>query len=168
MALQIFTTLLQRDTLPAVISRELEHEGTMMPQPYPYLHDVVPEAYHFYTDTERAFKRQRTWQFTPPNQGMMQNSNFAPNTSFDWICSVCGFKNRAMNEVCGGKGPMGCKTPRELGDAGPPPMFNQPSPSFGQASWGPASKSESGQWQSPTVFAFDDGVEFEVPGLMSG
>lgn len=28
-----------------------------------------------------------------------------------WTC-VCGFANKDSNEVCGGKGPMGCKKPR--------------------------------------------------------
>jgi len=27
----------------------------------------------------------------------------------EWSCEACGFANKAMNEVCGGKGPMGCK-----------------------------------------------------------
>lgn len=37
-----------------------------------------------------------------------------------WVCD-CGFKNRAVNNVCGGTGPMGCKKERPLyGDAGPP------------------------------------------------
>ena len=30
-----------------------------------------------------------------------------------WVCSECSFINRATNEVCGGKGPMGCKAPKE-------------------------------------------------------
>ena len=30
-----------------------------------------------------------------------------------WVCSECEFINRATNEVCGGKGPMGCKAPKE-------------------------------------------------------
>eukprot|EP01062_Namystynia_karyoxenos_P016729 TRINITY_DN16146_c1_g1_i1.p1 TRINITY_DN16146_c1_g1~~TRINITY_DN16146_c1_g1_i1.p1 ORF type:complete len:568 (+),score=134.18 TRINITY_DN16146_c1_g1_i1:132-1835(+) len=34
----------------------------------------------------------------------------------DWACT-CGFKNRARNTICGGKGgKMGCQTPREQGD----------------------------------------------------
>jgi len=33
-----------------------------------------------------------------------------------WQCP-CGFSNRATNDICGGKGPMGCNAPREL-DAG--------------------------------------------------
>jgi len=33
-----------------------------------------------------------------------------------WLCAACGFKNRAQNDVCGGAGPMGCKSPRD--DAG--------------------------------------------------
>jgi len=28
-----------------------------------------------------------------------------------WLCD-CGFKNKPINEVCGGKGPMGCNEPR--------------------------------------------------------
>lgn len=33
-----------------------------------------------------------------------------------WICD-CGFKNRAVNRVCGGTGPMGCKKDRPAGDS---------------------------------------------------
>lgn len=29
-----------------------------------------------------------------------------------WACSSCGFNNRPSNEVCGGAGPLGCKTPK--------------------------------------------------------
>lgn len=31
-----------------------------------------------------------------------------------WTCQ-CGFRNRDMNQVCGGNGPMGCKTPKPKG-----------------------------------------------------
>lgn len=34
-----------------------------------------------------------------------------------WTCQ-CGFRNRDMNQVCGGNGPMGCKTPKPKGAAG--------------------------------------------------
>eukprot|EP00931_Biecheleriopsis_adriatica_P054209 TRINITY_DN3187_c0_g1_i1.p1 TRINITY_DN3187_c0_g1~~TRINITY_DN3187_c0_g1_i1.p1 ORF type:complete len:293 (+),score=44.72 TRINITY_DN3187_c0_g1_i1:55-933(+) len=30
----------------------------------------------------------------------------------EWNCAACGFKNKATNEVCGGTGPMGCKSPK--------------------------------------------------------
>ena len=29
-----------------------------------------------------------------------------------WKCPTCGFNNKQANKVCGGKGDMGCKTPR--------------------------------------------------------
>mmetsp|Transcript_93807 Transcript_93807/g.148138 ORF Transcript_93807/g.148138 Transcript_93807/m.148138 type:complete len:248 (+) Transcript_93807:64-807(+) len=32
-----------------------------------------------------------------------------------WECSICGFKNKAINTVCGGTGAMGCKAPNPSG-----------------------------------------------------
>lgn len=32
----------------------------------------------------------------------------------EWSCEACGFNNKPMNEVCGGKGPMGCKNPKPM------------------------------------------------------
>lgn len=36
-----------------------------------------------------------------------------------WKCA-CGFTNRDTNDICGGKGPMGCKTPKESASLGTP------------------------------------------------
>eukprot|EP00928_Gymnodinium_smaydae_P072760 TRINITY_DN56058_c0_g1_i1.p1 TRINITY_DN56058_c0_g1~~TRINITY_DN56058_c0_g1_i1.p1 ORF type:complete len:328 (-),score=29.78 TRINITY_DN56058_c0_g1_i1:92-976(-) len=34
-------------------------------------------------------------------------------SSAEWKCDKCNFKNKSSNAVCGGVGPLGCKTPRE-------------------------------------------------------
>eukprot|EP00746_Dinoflagellata_sp_MGD_P133414 gnl/MRDRNA2_/MRDRNA2_67099_c0_seq1.p1 gnl/MRDRNA2_/MRDRNA2_67099_c0~~gnl/MRDRNA2_/MRDRNA2_67099_c0_seq1.p1 ORF type:complete len:315 (+),score=55.76 gnl/MRDRNA2_/MRDRNA2_67099_c0_seq1:2-946(+) len=42
-------------------------------------------------------------------KGMGKGSGLATDT---WTCSVCGFLNKQANEVCGGRGAMGCKAPK--------------------------------------------------------
>mmetsp|Transcript_71873 Transcript_71873/g.113871 ORF Transcript_71873/g.113871 Transcript_71873/m.113871 type:complete len:1139 (+) Transcript_71873:152-3568(+) len=37
------------------------------------------------------------------------------HSAMSWECSKCGFKNNAQNTVCGGSGPMGCKSPAPSG-----------------------------------------------------
>merc|ERR1712176_425428 len=48
---------------------------------------------------------------------LVRDSHSAPNQQQGgWVCRFCGFKNRATNEICGGKGQLGCKAPREEAD----------------------------------------------------
>jgi hypothetical protein len=47
----------------------------------------------------------------PSNSGQAGVTTLANGEDGPWICS-CGFKNKAINAVCGGVGPMGCKKPR--------------------------------------------------------
>lgn len=56
-----------------------------------------------------------------------------------WQCP-CGFKNKAMNSVCGGGGPMGCKAPRgqSLEGVGYGPARRKAAGSAGAASAGAA------------------------------
>eukprot|EP00746_Dinoflagellata_sp_MGD_P007902 gnl/MRDRNA2_/MRDRNA2_115734_c0_seq1.p1 gnl/MRDRNA2_/MRDRNA2_115734_c0~~gnl/MRDRNA2_/MRDRNA2_115734_c0_seq1.p1 ORF type:complete len:540 (+),score=80.07 gnl/MRDRNA2_/MRDRNA2_115734_c0_seq1:103-1722(+) len=37
-----------------------------------------------------------------------------------WICAICHFANSQLNSMCGGRGTLGCKTPRDQAIAGIP------------------------------------------------
>merc|ERR1712014_196364 len=59
----------------------------------------------------------------------------------EWACGQCGFKNHAKNQVCGGSGNMGCKTPRQF-QGGQLAIQNQPS----WANSGEAFSGEASAW----------------------
>lgn len=53
------------------------------------------------------------------NGGGKGASPYGAATGGKWPCLHCGFQNSPMNEVCGGKGPMGCKAPNPKAQAAP-------------------------------------------------
>jgi len=57
----------------------------------------------------------------PESAGQAAPSGRRASGAPDWLCS-CGFINRANNEVCGGKGPMGCKLARSEVEVGVEPQ----------------------------------------------
>jgi len=71
----------------------------------------------------------------------------------EWACNACGFANRAANDVCGGNGPMGCKTPRggmsgKGGKGGKMPMMMaQPVQSAFMQLFGKGGGGAGGSWQ---------------------
>lgn len=70
-----------------------------------------------------------------------------------WTCQ-CGFRNRDMNQVCGGNGPMGCKTPKPQGAGaaglGAVPAF-QAMPSV---SYAPVRQGKGGMVARTTPYGF--------------
>lgn len=54
-----------------------------------------------------------------------------------WVCPSCGFANVNQNDICGGKGPLGCKN-RRPGLPPPrmvPPPVSRPPPTFPEPEW---------------------------------
>eukprot|EP00931_Biecheleriopsis_adriatica_P006965 TRINITY_DN108307_c0_g1_i1.p1 TRINITY_DN108307_c0_g1~~TRINITY_DN108307_c0_g1_i1.p1 ORF type:complete len:676 (+),score=126.59 TRINITY_DN108307_c0_g1_i1:23-2050(+) len=63
-------------------------------------------------------RRPRLQQFAAPDQEApaadvhgIHGVSSAPQPG-EWVCSSCGFRNRASNSCCGGGGKLGCQAPR--------------------------------------------------------
>lgn len=54
-----------------------------------------------------------------------------------WVC-VCGFKNKPQNEVCGGTGPMGCKSPKPMQRTARAAVGGRPTYQPGRVTYQPA------------------------------
>mmetsp|Transcript_23531 Transcript_23531/g.44391 ORF Transcript_23531/g.44391 Transcript_23531/m.44391 type:complete len:337 (-) Transcript_23531:48-1058(-) len=80
-----------------------------------------------------------------PEGGMAPSWNFgsvaAVQGAQEWVCSVCGFRNKGMNKLCGGTGPMGCKTPKPSGGGDLSADFMQ---QLNSDSFGPVRRAKTG------------------------
>jgi len=71
----------------------------------------------------------------------------AKRPSGDWGCVVCGFMNKASNEMCGGTGPMGCKAPKGMDfESMMPMMMPMMAMMMGQMAAGGAFPGAGGDW----------------------
>eukprot|EP00929_Paragymnodinium_shiwhaense_P048064 TRINITY_DN24358_c0_g1_i1.p1 TRINITY_DN24358_c0_g1~~TRINITY_DN24358_c0_g1_i1.p1 ORF type:complete len:443 (+),score=73.23 TRINITY_DN24358_c0_g1_i1:70-1329(+) len=83
---------------------------------------------------EMAAMAQLTGGAMPMEAAVPRQSSFSGgglSESSGWACSICNFKNRPGNDVCGGRGNLGCKTPREEASGGALMEAKRPSPMSG-------------------------------------